>query len=168
MTTTIGPLTNVPVPGDPIDADWAQDVSQLAVDVDTYSKTLPLGILARANASGALSVGVPPTAIPGASVTFTATSTRWYRTTAMIGQLVPTASGWITLYIDDGAGNIKRELSLPGIASANCGGMLELIESGLSGSITRRLLASVSAGSGAIPSTASSRPAIVVADEGKV
>lgn len=37
MPITIGPITNVPVPGDPIDSDWAQDVSQHSVDTKTYA-----------------------------------------------------------------------------------------------------------------------------------
>lgn len=38
MTTTIGPLTNVPVPGDPIRSNWAQSIS-------TWNNYLRAGLL---------------------------------------------------------------------------------------------------------------------------
>lgn len=41
MPTTIGPITNVPQPGDPVDNDWAVDLTQFAVDDITIGPTQP-------------------------------------------------------------------------------------------------------------------------------
>ena len=162
MPITIGPFTDVPAPDDPVASAWAQEITQFAVDDITigpappasangelwYDTTdlgisfpnMPRGFIGRGTQAGAQNgIGTVDTDVTGATVTWTADPARRYRYTARILAQKITSAGDVFAYITDGA-----NARLVGAGqSAGVNGWVSLyiegIQSGLSGSTTRKL-----------------------------
>ena len=111
-------------------------------------------------------IGTSATDLTGLSVTFTATSTRYYRVSVFIPTVIQdTAAGAPVLQITDSAGTVINSATLS-ISSASYRSPMYVVtfESGLSGSITRkaRLLTSNNT---CQTSVASTSPALLIVED---
>jgi len=125
-----------------VDAANANIVTTNAT-IATYAQ----GIINRVVGTDIYGVGTTVTAIPGASITWTADPARWYRTVAEIGAFrQATASGRGFAYILDSGSTQLRTANASQPVNEYASLHLEVVESGLSGSTTRRLAVSASGG----------------------
>jgi hypothetical protein len=111
-------------------------------------------------------VGTSATDLTGLSVTFTATSTRYYRVSVFLPMIIQdTAAGTPILQITDSAGTVINQatVSIPS-ASYRSPMFVMTFESGLSGSITRkaRLLTSSNT---CQTSVSSGSPALLIVED---
>lgn len=116
-------------------------------DVATAARlnALPRGIMGYAVRTTDQS-GVSATAdITSLSVTFTAISSRYYKTTLGV-RYQPTTSSNIDIFITDGSNNIKQDWADTRGTSEYGAMSVTVVETGLSGSTTRKGRASSSAG----------------------
>lgn len=143
---------------------FVDGVAAFAADLNSLPWGLVAGGFAVATSNQA---GILATAdLTSLSVTFTATSTRYYKTSIKLHVQQLTAGGDPFAIIADGA-NVQKE-SIGGSATTNqyvnlC---FFLIETGLSGSITRKLRAGTSAGTITALGAANSPMIISVEDIG--
>ena len=111
-------------------------------------------------------IGTSATDLTGLSVTFTATSTRYYRVSVFIPTVIQnTGAGAINLSITDGAGTVINSATTSvGTASYRVSMFAMTFESGLSGSITRkaRLLTSANTCDTSVGATT---PALIVVED---
>lgn len=132
---------------------------------------LPWGVMGYGSAT-TNQTGISTTAdVTSLTTTFTADSTRYYRTTVYISNLVQiTSNGYVTLYITDGSNTQKQAGTMYKVVASGNGEapmVLVLVETGLSGSTTRKARLTTSAGT-VETRAASNQPAfIVVEDIGK-
>jgi len=195
MPVTIPPFTNVPAPNDPVASAWAQQLTQFAVDqivsqpgtpaspntelwYDTDDPgmgfpNMPRGYVGHALANNAeQTVALNATVdVTGCTVTWTADPTRQYKVSGVINVQTPAnGSGVHHFNIVDGSNNVRKSAMI-GMPSGDTRiGSLDLIESGLSGTQTRKLQLAVSfQGAGAsttIVNTAGRQAIIIVEDIG--
>jgi hypothetical protein len=129
---------------------------------------LPWGVMGRAQVTAAQTGITSETNVTGVSVTFTADSTRIYKTTIFSSTVLQnTAQGYPTLIIADGANAQKtfgQVLLAPGFQAPL---IATITETGLSGSTTRKGRASTTAGTLTLGATATSPMFIVVEDIGQ-
>lgn len=130
---------------------------------------LPWGIMgyaeATANQGG---IGAAATDLTGVTVTFTATSTRYYRTTFYCFAVVQsTVDSFPTAQITDGSNNVKQSaanlLKIGEQAHYN----VSVVETGLTGSQTRKARGLTAAGTMLFAAAATSPMFIVVEDIGQ-
>lgn len=118
-----------------------------------FLNALPRGVMGVAIASaGQSGIAASATDIAGASVTFTAVSGRHYKTVVSVPRLdQATSNGLVSVYIRDGASaNLRQSMDLVG-AGNTFSTHLELEESAASGSVTRKVSLSTSAGTVGYP-----------------
>src|SRR5262245_24368923 len=170
MPVTIGPFSDVPAPGDPVASAWAQEITQFAVDDITIGPSppasangelwydtsdpgesftnMPRGYVGFDATSSAVASVTSTLTYLGAQVVFTATLGRRYKTTMITGridQFTAAANAFAGIY-DAGSQAIAYSY-LPMVAGGFGFIYAWTLESNLSGSITRRVQGSTSAGS---------------------
>lgn len=142
------------------------------VDTDVLTAAqlagLPWGVMGYVNGSTSdqSGVGVGPTDITGLSVTFTAVSTRLYRTTMSLVIQQVTSAASPTIAISDGAGTAQRQASVTLAANDLAIVTLVHIETGISGSITRKGRIGTGAGTVTVVGTSQRNATFVVEDLG--
>lgn len=170
MPVSIPPFTNVPAPNDPVASEWAQQLTQFAVDqylaqpgqpaspntelwFDTDDPgmsfpNVPRGYIGHAIAPSVVS-GIAATVTDlGAAVTWTADPTRQYKISVLSGRLdqISVSSNGVFAGIYDGA-NTYRQGSYIAVAAGGYAYVNTfVIESGLSGSQTRKARANTQSG----------------------
>lgn len=129
---------------------------------------LPWGIMGYAQAT-ANQTGITTVAnITNASVTFTADPTRYYRTTLYVGYAEQqTAAAYLSTFITDGSNVIKQTATMYQAPSAGIPLIATVVETGLSGSVTRKGRAQTSAGSLTLAASSTQPIFIVVEDIGQ-
>lgn len=139
-------------------------------DVQTASDLagLPWGVMGYVNGSTSDQTGITTVAdVTGLSVTFTAVSSRLYRTTLTVCVQQKTAGDTPNVYITDGSDTAKKAasatLDVDEISQALA---IVLLETGLSGSVTRKGRAAVGSGSVTVVGTQDRYPTIIVEDMG--
>jgi hypothetical protein len=129
---------------------------------------LPWGIMGYAQATANQSGITTATDVTGLSVTFTAISSRYYKTTIYtFSALQNTAAGFPEFIIADGS-NVQKQagvIYLP--ASTQAPLSVSVVETGLSGSVTRKARAATTAGTLLMAAGAASPMFIVVEDIGQ-
>ena len=129
---------------------------------------LPWGIMGYAQATANQAGITTAVDLTGISVTFTAASTRYYRTTFYTFSVVQaTSNSFPEIRITDGS-NVQKQ---SGVFLLNAGAQapysISVVETGLSGSITRKARATVPAGSMTVAASSTSPMFIVVEDIGQ-
>jgi hypothetical protein len=129
---------------------------------------LPWGIMGYAQATANQTGITTETNVTGLSVTFTADSTRYYKTTIYtFSALQNTAAGYAEFKITDGS-NVQKQSGViyqgAGVQSPLC---VSVVETGLSGSVTRKARALTNAGTLTLAASATSPMFIVVEDIGQ-
>jgi hypothetical protein len=129
---------------------------------------LPWGIMGQASATANQTGITTATDVTGLSVTFTANSTRYYRTTVYVYSSVQnTAAGFPEVRITDGS-NVQKQTC---VFQLGAGGQapfhFSVVETGLSGSTTRKARATTTAGTLLLAATSTGPMFIVVEDIGQ-
>lgn len=161
MPTTIGPITDVPSPGDPVDNDWAVHLTQFAVDMVSVGPVAPtnpdaelwydtadvLTPMLPQMARGLISHLVAPAPqagilaavdLTGLSISFTADPKRYYRTTLyVVGRQGGTAGEQYT-YIANGASTAIRGSAINVAANGIVTHSLYVVETNQSGAQIRK------------------------------
>lgn len=127
---------------------------------------LPWGVMAYATKTADQTGITTLTDITSLSVTFTAISTRLYRTTVWMRGSQITSAGTVSATIADGASVEKARVATSIIAAGFSALHVVLIETGISGSITRKARADTSAGTLSILGAAAGASLITVEDLG--
>ena len=132
---------------------------------------LPWGVMGYGSATSN-QTGISTVAdVTGLTATFTANSTRYYRTTVYVANLVQiTSNGYATLTITDGSNNQKQAGTMYKVVANGNGEApmaIVLIETGLSGSTTRKARLATSAGTVETRASSSQPALIVIEDIGK-
>lgn len=158
---TIGPFTNVPAPGSPIKSDWPQQITNYVVDAAKgYINHKHLGIDQTLSTTAV-------TDLTGMSISFTATPTRRYKWTAKVVASKQTADGQVHIHLTD-AGNTAIDSAAVTLRVGESGTMtLVHYESGLSGTITRKLRGQAFTVGALINGATSYRCLLLVEDIGK-
>ena len=129
---------------------------------------LPWGVVGTANATANQTGITTVVDVTGLTVTFTADSSRIYRTTAYVFAAVQlTAQGYPGFSITDGANNTKQGSSIllaTGFQAPLC---VTVYESGLSGSTTRKVRAETNAGTLTLAADAARPMVLIVEDIGQ-
>jgi hypothetical protein len=113
------------------------------------------------------SIGSTAKDVTSLSVSWTAVANRYYRTTVIIpvySQL--TTSGIVNLLITDGTPTTKQSINLDAAAGTDVNIQGFVIESGITGSPTRKARILTTGGSGTVTGSATSVPTIIVEDIG--
>lgn len=108
MTTTIGPFTNVPTPGDPIKSDWSQTISTYVAKVPRGYRGVGVG------SAGDVGFSASAVDVPGLTVTWNAEAGRVYRTHAIVVVRQNTAVGVLTFAICDSASAVLIQVEQSG------------------------------------------------------
>lgn len=129
---------------------------------------LPWGIIGYAQATANQTGITTEVNVTGLSVTFTADSTRYYKTTIYTFSVQQnTAAGYAEFKITDGS-NVQKQngviYQLAGVQSPMC---VTVVETGLSGSVTRKARALTNAGTLLLAASATAPMFIVVEDIGQ-
>lgn len=127
---------------------------------------LPWGVMAYATKTADQTGITTLTDITSLSVTFTAVSTRLYRTTVWMRGSQITSAGTVSATVADGASVEKARVATSIIAAGFSALQVVLIETGISGSITRKARADTSAGTLSILGAAAGASLITVEDLG--
>ena len=127
----------------------------------------PRGFVAMATATGPAS-GSGLFDLTSCTVTFTADPTRRYKTTLMIPWLQVAAGNALYAIIGDAGGTYIRQQLFNFSGAGHAGYNVVAIESGLTGSITRRGRVSSNTGNVTVPLAADTAPQILVEDIGPV
>lgn len=129
---------------------------------------LPWGIMGYAQATSNQTGISTVTNVTNASVTFTANSTRYYRTTFYVSDVVQqTSAGYVQLEITDGSNNRKQNSVVLLAAGGETLFCVTVVETGISGSTTRKGRASTTAGTCDLRASATAPLFIVVEDIGQ-
>jgi hypothetical protein len=129
---------------------------------------LPWGIMGYAQVTANQTGITTETNVTGLSVTFTADSTRYYKTTIYtFSALQNTAAGYAEFKITDGS-NVQKQsgviYQLAGVQAPLC---VSVVETGLSGSVTRKARALTNAGTLTLAASSTSPMFIVIEDIGQ-
>ena len=128
---------------------------------------LPWGVMGVASATANQTGISTVTDITGLSVTFTANSSRMYKTTVFLPYAEQqTAASYPAIYITDSANAIKQQNLAYHVVGYGEAKVVIIYESGLSGSTVRKARATTSAGSLTIVASATSPTLIMVEDIG--
>ena len=134
----------------------------------TQANNFPRGVAGKAQKTTATSVTTTETDIAGMSVTWTADSTRLYRiSVAGIARTTSAGNIYISVNITD-ASNVGKQLIRNGATTTDLRFELTgfVYESGLSGSVTRKLRTSCVSGTGEIEATSNFPLQMIVEDIG--
>ena len=99
---------------------------------------LPWGIAARATSTSSHTCTTTESDIAGLTVTFTAISTRYYKTTIYIPYIDFVGQSTTALLLADGSNTILQRMGEAEAINFRTFGFLQFVETGLSGSITRK------------------------------
>ena len=129
---------------------------------------LPWGIIGYAQATANQTGITTETNVTGLSVTFTADSTRYYKTTIYtFSALQNTAAGYAEFRITDGS-NVQKQNGViyqaAGVQAPMC---VSVVETGLSGSVTRKARALTGAGTLLLAASSTAPMFIVIEDIGQ-
>lgn len=160
MPTTIGPITDVPSPGDPVDNDWAVHLTQFAVDMVTVGPVaptnpdaelwydtgdagvglpnLPRGLISHLIAPSTQSGLNVDADLTGLSISFTGDPKRWYRTTLYLVGRHGGVAGEQYAYIANGANAVQRASAFSVVANGIAVHMLYHVETNQSGAQIRK------------------------------
>lgn len=129
---------------------------------------LPWGIMGYASATANQSGITTATDVTGLSITFTANSTRYYKTTFYtFSALQNTAAGYPEIRITDGS-NVQKQSGVIYLGAGEQAPMfVSVVETGLSGSTTRKARAVTTAGTLLLAASSTSPMFIVVEDIGQ-
>ena len=139
-----------------------------AVYTAAQANNFPFGVAGKAQKTTATSVTTTETDISGMSVTWTADSTRLYRiSVAGIARTTSAGNIYITVSITDSA-NAAKQLVRNGATTTDMRFELTgfVYESGLSGSVTRKLRVAMSSGTGEIEAGSTFPLQMIVEDIG--
>lgn len=131
---------------------------------------LPWGIVAYGDkTTDQTGIGVGPTDVTGLSVTWTANSSRYYRVTVYLAPIRQrTAAGIVVPVIADGSNVTKTQANISLGIDAFTSIAIADIETGLSGSVTRKLRIGTTAGTvDVLSATATEGNYIIVEDLGE-
>lgn len=129
---------------------------------------LPWGIVARSQrTSNQAGIGTTTTDLTDLSVTFTAISTRIYRTTIYAIVQQDTTGGLIFIRLADGSNTQKQQWMMNSSAWAYYTACLQLTETGLSGSTTRKARGDTQTSTFSIQAAAAYPAFIIVEDLGQ-
>jgi hypothetical protein len=129
---------------------------------------LPWGVMGYAQATANQTGITTETNITGLSVTFTADSTRYYRTTLYVAYgEQQTSANYPVVSIADGSNNIKQSHTMYQLASQGDAFCVVVVETGLTGSTTRKGRARTPTGSLTLAAGATTPMFIVVEDIGQ-
>lgn len=129
---------------------------------------LPWGVMGKAEATAnQASIGTGQTDVTNLSVTFTADSSRIYRTSVYAIVQQDTASGLVFVRLTDGSNNQKNQWMQTSVATGFYTCSMVTVESGLSGSTTRKVRANAQANTMSIQAAATYPAVIVVEDIGQ-
>ena len=132
----------------------------------TNFNLLPRGIVGVATKTAA-QTGISSTVdITSLTLTWTATSTRYYRTTVFCIAQQNTSAGNAQIILTDGSGNTKSKSLYLQAAADYWTSTVVAVETGLSGSVTRKVQANTSAGTMSIYADATYPALILVEDIG--
>lgn len=130
---------------------------------------LPWGVMGYVNGSASAQTGVAAqTDITSLSVTFTAVSSRLYKTTLVVQAKQITAGATATIFIADGANVVIDVAEMTLAANDFCKFVAMELVTGISGSITRKGRAVTGGGTVTInpDASATSAPRLIVEDAG--
>lgn len=174
MASGVSPLiicTSSTRPGSPVEGQgiWETDTDKFLVYTGAawYPPwNMPWGIVGRGQATGNQSGITTAVDLTGCSVTFTAVSGRLYKTTAHTLTQQVTNTGRIAFAIADGSNSWKQEAQEYMPVNEYGHMSLVLYESGLSGSVTRKLRMLTTSGSCISLGSSNSPTQIIVEDIG--
>lgn len=128
---------------------------------------LPWGVMGYVLGGTSDQTGISAVAdVTGLSVTFTAVSTRLYRTTVYLAISQQTSGGTVAVIIADGASTQVNRTDLTLATNDAAAVAFAHLETGASGSITRKVRVSTSAGTMTVRGAAALRAYILVEDLG--
>jgi hypothetical protein len=161
------PLSGSPLNSPSHSAQHA-DLNDAAEKIETYALNLPKGVVGKAQKTTATSVTTGETDISGMSVTWTAAATRLYRiSVACIARTTAAGNLYITISITDSANNTKQLIRNGATTTDMRFGLTGFVyESGLSGSVTRKLRVAIVGGTGEIEANSTFPFQMIVEDIG--
>lgn len=128
---------------------------------------LPWGVMGYVNKTAAQNGISAATDITSLTITFTAVSTRLYRTTLYLPRLTQnTSTGLVVPLIADGASATKNQAVRTLTATSETDVVVVILETGLSGSVTRKGRISTTAGTVDVACSATQIAHILVEDLG--
>jgi hypothetical protein len=135
--------------------------------IDAYLNTLPKGIVAKVSQTSTFGLTTTPTDVTGASVTWTADPARLYLIQSYGYVTKSTSPGYVAVYITDSSNNSKQEAfwtigTVTGYTHYNTA----VYETGLSGSITRKLRAFLGSAGGSLDAGSTFPRQLIVTDMG--
>jgi len=136
--------------------------------VSENTRSLARGYIARADRTSNVTISTSALAnVTDLSVTFTAESSRLYLTSVLIPVITQnTTQEFGVLAITDGSGSTKQQVNKRAAAAEQYTLFAQLFETGLSGSITRKAMMSVSANTLTLSMSSTIRGFILVEDIG--
>lgn len=129
---------------------------------------LPFGIVGKAAKTTATTLSTTTADISGLTVTWTAVSTRLYRISfTAIARTTSAGNIYVTAFITDGSNNAKQYIRNGATTTDMRFGLSGFVyESGLSGSVTRKMRVAMSSGTGEIEATADFPTQFIIEDLG--
>jgi len=126
-----------------------------------------LGVVARASVTASQSsIGATTVDVNGLSVVWTATPTRLYLTTVYLNVIQGPQAATANIFLTDGS-NVQKQLLFAQVLSGSANPfVLVLYESGLSGTVTRKVRANTNVNTMSVSADASSPAQIIVQDIG--
>jgi hypothetical protein len=133
-----------------------------------FLNALPRGVMGNALGAGSSQTGITGLVdITGLSITYTAIASRLYKTTVVIPvNQVTSAAMNIFIPVTDAAGTAVRAATISLGASEYAVVSFTFVETGLSGTITRKVRASTSAGTLTVYGDAAQRGQFIIEDIG--
>jgi hypothetical protein len=132
-----------------------------------YLNALPRGVMGYVLGSTSPQTGITTVAdITGLTVTFTAVASRLYRTTLIVAATQLTAAGTSSYVIADAGNTQVNGFSISASTNFSLVAVVVLLETGISGSVTRKGRASTNAGTLTIEGAGGVRGSILVEDIG--
>ena len=143
------------------------DPSGVAVSVTARLNALPLGVVGYAQIVANTAAVGAVTDVTGLSVTFTAVAGRRYKTSIVCGQFATIAGDGLSVMIADGAGTqLMRHTFLVPVNNCESAVSTRVVETGLSGSVTRKVQHQRLSGTGTSTVTAAATyPASILVED---
>lgn len=129
---------------------------------------LPWGIVGYASKTTSQTGILAEADVTGLSVTWTAVSTRYYRTSVFIPYVAQaTSAGYPAVKITDGSNSLKQSGTFLFDAGQIAPASVSFVETGISGSVTRKIRATTNAGTMEVTCAATYPAFILVEDLGQ-
>lgn len=191
MTISIPPFSTVPAPGDPVASAWAQQLTQFAVDQISSGPTPPtnpdaelwydtsdMGLSLPNNPRGQMGYKIGTTGdqtgilaatdVAGLTVTWVASPDRVYRIQCGAYFVQNTAAGFVQLLLTNDANSIRRQTAANVLAGISSTLHVVNVETGLSGSQTRKARMMTNAGTLTVSQNNGTQGYLLVEDIGGV